>query len=151
MPEVIEGMTDLLKTVDQIGKLPQRVVTKVAKAGANIDLKATKAHAPMLTGVLKKALKLIAERTSKKGKKVYEVTFNPDANNALVKVSKSGKRSYYPASQEFGFIARDGRYIPGYNYMLNAIEETAGQVQKTMLDTFSAEIDKVWNAKNGGE
>jgi hypothetical protein len=139
----IEGMQELIETIQELEKLPQRVVTKAARQGANIDLRATKAGAPVYDGWLKAALKLVGERTSIQGKKVYEITFDRAYNSKLVKISKEGKRSYYPVSQEYGWITKGGKYVPGHRYMEKAAVENAQAIQQKMVDVLAAEIDKL--------
>ncbi|SDM17440.1 HK97 gp10 family phage protein [Bacillus sp. OK048] len=139
----IIGMKELEKTIKQLGQLPQKVVTKAARQGASVSLKAARANAPVDSGDLKKGIKLVGERTKIKGKKVYQVTLDKALNHVFVKESKAGKRAYYPASQEYGFLTRDGRYVPGYRYLRKSIEDNDKQIQDKVLDVMGKEIDKL--------
>lgn len=138
----IEGIKELEKSLKKLGDVPQKFVSKAAKKGATILLKSAKAKAPELTGTLKKGLMLKGEKSRYKGKKVYQVTFNPAFNDYFVKVSKTGKRAYYPASQEYGFQTRNGGYVPGFHYLRDSVQENEQQVKKTIIDVMSKEIDK---------
>lgn len=138
----IEGMEELERAIAGLGKVPQNAVTKAARSGANIALKAARAKSPIDTGNLKKGIILKGERRSVPGKKVYDVEIDPAMNDVFVKVSKAGKRSYYPASQEYGFFARDGSYIPGFHYLKNSIEDNAEVIENRIIEVFSQEIDK---------
>ncbi len=139
----IEGMKELEKTIRKLGKLPQKCVTKAAKKGAQIALKAAKQKAPFLTGALEEGIILKAEKTKKKGKKVYQVTMNPAMNDVFVKTTKDGKRYYYPASQEYGFITKNGGYVPGFHYLRDSLVDNKERIEKTVVDVLAKEIDKL--------
>jgi soluble cytochrome b562 len=139
----IEGFDDLLELIDQLGKVPQKVATKAARQGAQIDLTATKADAPVYDGWLKASLKLVGEKAKNPGKKVYEITFDRAYNSKLVKTSKSGNRSYYPVSQEFGWKYPNGGYHVGLQYMKNTAEENESTVEQKIVDVAKNEIDKI--------
>jgi hypothetical protein len=136
-------MKELQKSILRLGKLPQKCVTKAAKKGGSVVLRAAKQKAPIDTGALRRGLKLKGEKTKVKGKKVYEVTFDKEMNNTFVKESKAGNRSYYPASQEYGFKTKNGGYIPGYHYLRDSAVENKQAVETTIVETLSLEIDKV--------
>jgi len=143
----IEGMKELERSIKRLGALPQKCVTPAAKKGATIALKAARQKAPYLTGELESGIILKGEKTTKKGKKVYQVTLDRAKNDVFVKISKSGKRYYYPASQEYGFITRNGGYVPGFHYLRDALAENAGQIEKTVVDELSKRIDKELSKK----
>lgn len=138
----IEGMAELERLFGRLGKVPQTVATKSARAGGSIALKAAKANAPEDTGDLKRGIILKRERSKVKGKAVYDVTIDPTMNDVFVKISKDGKRSYYPASQEYGFLTVDGRYVPGYRYLRRAIDDNQAQIEIKVLETAGKEVDK---------
>ena len=139
----IEGMEELEKTIRKLGKLPQKCVTKAAKKGAQIALKAAKQKAPFLTGALEEGIILKGEKTRRKGKKVYQVTMNPAMNDVFVKTTKDGKRYYYPASQEYGFITKNGGYVPGFHYLRDSLVDNKERIEKTVVDGLAKEIDKL--------
>jgi hypothetical protein len=58
-------------------------------------------------------------------------------------MTKSGKRYYYPASQEYGFRTRSGVYVPGFHYLKNALEDNSRKIEKEIVDVLSKEIDKL--------
>ena len=138
----IKGIKELERSFQRLGKIPQTTVTKSARAGARIVLKAAKQNAPVDTGELKRGIVFKRERRTKQGKSVYDVTIDRNMNNVFVKESKEGKRSYYPASQEYGFLTVDGGYTPGYQYMKKALTENAVQVEKKILETASKDVQK---------
>lgn len=139
----IEGMKELERTIRKLGKLPQKCVTKAAKKGAQIALKAAKAKAPFLTGALEEGIILKGEKLRKRGKKVYQVTMNPAMNDVFVKTTKDGKRYYYPASQEYGFITKNGGYVPGFHYLRDSLVDNKERIEKTVVDVLAKEIDKL--------
>jgi hypothetical protein len=143
MDTQVTGFNELKQLIDQLGKVPQKVATRAASAGARIDLSATKADAPVYDGWLKASLKMVGERASKPGKKVYEITFDRAYNSKLVKTSKAGKRSYYPVSQEFGWKYPNGGYHVGLQYMKNTAEENKSKVEQKIIDVAKDGIDKV--------
>lgn len=161
----IDGMNDLKKSLDRLGALPQKVVTGAAKKGAKVWLNAVKATAPEDTGALKSGIVLKGEKTRKKGKKVYDVTFDSGMNdvfakehvasaNSSVVTNKNAKpgekaRAYYPASQEFGYITKNGGYEPGLHYMRDAAIESAPAAEIVIVSEMTKKIDKEWNKKNG--
>jgi len=139
----IEGMKELERTIRKLGKLPQKCVTPAAKKGARIALKAARANAPWETGELSNGIVLKGERARKKGKKVYQVTLDPAKNDIFVKTTKDGKRYYYPASMEYGFITRDGGYSPGFHYLRDALMDNKTAIERTVVDELAKQIDKL--------
>jgi hypothetical protein len=139
----IEGMKELERTIRKLGKLPQKCVTPAAKKGAQIALKSAKQKAPFLTGALEEGIILKGERAKRKGKKVYQVTLNPAMNDVFVKTTKDGKRYYYPASQEYGFMTKDGGYVPGLHFLRDSLIDNKAQIEKTTVEVLAKEIDKL--------
>ncbi|MHC1696452.1 MAG: hypothetical protein AB9835_14535 [Eubacteriales bacterium] len=105
------------------------------------------------------------EKTTKKGKKVFDVRMDPSMNDIYAKehtasanasAVRNGKkkqgdktRAYYPASQEFGFFAKNGRYIPGYHFMRDGATETAPEAEGKIITELTKNIDKEWDKRNG--
>ena len=95
----IEGMEEAIKMIKDVGELPQKCVTKAAKKGIQIAKKDAKGGGWVdETGYLRKSIKEKAEKSKIKGKKVYDLWPDPSMNDVFVKISKKGKRAYYPAS-----------------------------------------------------
>ncbi|WP_019534213.1 HK97 gp10 family phage protein [Paenibacillus ginsengihumi] len=135
-------MRELEQSFRALGRVPQTVATKSARAGGTIALRAAKRNAPVDTGDLKRGIVMKRERSRTKGKAVYEVTFDRAMNSVFVKESKGGKRSYYPASQEYGYLTVDGRYIPGYRYLRRAADDNKKAVERKILEVTGREVDK---------
>lgn len=138
----IDGWDDLEKTIKEMEKLPQKCVTNAAKDGAKIALAAAKAKAPEDSGQLRKGVILHGEKKTVTGKKVYDIMMDPAMNDVFVKEVK-GKRYYYPASQEFGFITKDGKKTPGKHFLRDALVDNKAEIENRVVERLAKEIDKV--------
>ena len=153
MPRVyfrVEGMDELERSLKRLGKVPQKHVTSSSRKAMNIVLKQSRATAPYETGALKNGIKMVGERSRQKGKKVYRIVFDRNMNHIFQKPVKnpgeSGhkgarKVAYYPFSQEYGFFARDGKYIPGYRFIHNALANNTSAIEKTIVGEMKKKID----------
>lgn len=138
----IEGMEKLIKDLEKIGKVPQKHVTASAKKGMNIVYRQARANAPYNTGMLKKGIKLVGEKSQYKDKKVYRIVFDRAYNDIFQKKNKEGKiTGYYPVSQEYGYFAKNGRYIPGFRFIRDSLTENAQKIENTIVDTMKSKID----------
>lgn len=137
----LEGLDEVLKALNSLEKLPQKCVNKSARNGAKIALNSARNKSPYFTGALSNGIILKAEKTSKQGKKVYDITFenNPD----FIKITKDNKRYYYPASQEYGFRTKGGGKVEGLHFMRNSLEDNKTIIEKTMVEVLASEIDKI--------
>ena len=139
----VDGLDDLIKTINELGQLPQRCVTPAARKGGQTLLRAVRAAAPVETGDLRRGIVLKPEKSRRRGKKVYQVVFDANMNDVFAKVSKSGKRAYYPSSMEYGYVTRNGGYIPGYRFMRDTSNSMENAVKDVMIDVLSKQIDKL--------
>lgn len=138
----LDGMDKLKKDIKKLGKVPQKHVTASAKKGMNIVLKDARANAPYETGMLKKGIILIGEKSKTKGKKVYEVVFDRSMNDVFQKTDAEGNISaYYPVSQEYGFFTKNGRYIPGYRFIHESLANNAEVAGQKMITEMKKKID----------
>lgn len=140
--------------LQRIDKLPQKVVTKAAGKGATAARKVIRAKVPVGdTGQLKRGIIRGGERSKVKGKKVYDLMFDPAKNDIFQKPIKNpgeagGKsdHGYYPASMEFGFLTRSKggglSYVPGYHFMREGMEESAPAVEEEVVHTMVTELEK---------
>jgi len=139
----IVGVREVQKLFEQVGKAPAKVLNKAVRKGGNVVMKAAKDNASKFenpTGSLRNNIVMRAER-SKKGKKVYQIFVASHPH--FVKISKAGKRSFYPASMEYGWTDQNGKYHPGYRYMRKAAEENAGIVKGLILEVMASELDRL--------
>lgn len=145
----IEGMKELEKSIKKLGNVPQKHVTSSSKKGMNIVLKKAKADAPIDSGMLKKGIILKGERARVKAKKVYRVVFDEKMNDVFQKPIKNpgeaggkNKTAYYPFSQEYGFFARDGKYIPGYRFIHDALSSNTKKIERKIVEEMEKKLDK---------
>lgn len=139
-------MDKLKKNLEKLGKVPQKHVTAAAKKGMNPVLREARANAPYDTGQLKKGLILAGEKSRYKGKKVYDVVLDPNMNDIFQKTIKNpimaqSKTAYYPASQEYGYFLRNGKYMPGLRFIHDSLADNAQHSAKIMIDTMQKKID----------
>ena len=143
----IEGLEELKSAIKGFETIPKKIITKSTRKGAREVLLAARANAPKDTGILRRALYVKGERSKNKLKKVFEVTFNKKYNDKLVKISKEGKRSYYPASIEYGFITKSGAKTQGVHYLRRAAQENEETAKKVIVDNLISNIEKEWAKK----
>jgi len=140
--DTIIGFNELIRDFERLGKVPQSAATRGAHAGGRIALKAAKALAPVDTGELRDGIILKGEKNRVRGKKVNDVMMDPAKNHIFVKTTKEGKRYYYPASQEYGYLTVDGQYIPGYGFLRRAVDDNAEAIERKILEVAGKEVDK---------
>lgn len=146
----VEGMDKLQKSLKTLGKVPQKHVTAAARKGMNPVLKDAKANAPYDTGALKKGMILKGERSRYKGKKVFDVVFDDKMNDVFRKPiqdpgsrgGKGNKTSYYPISQEYGYFAGNGKFIPGFRFIHDSLATNAQRASKIMVETMTKKIEQ---------
>lgn len=138
----IVGMKELERAFRELGKVPQAASTSAARAGGRVSQRAAKSYAPEETGDLKRGIIMKRERRTTPGKAVYDVMMSPHLNDIFVKESKEGKRSYYPASQEYGFLTRNGGYVPGFRYFRKSVDNHEDEIDKAILDTAKKYVEK---------
>ena len=93
---------------------------------------------------MRKGLILVAEKSRAKGKKVFQVVFDRNKNDIFQTFNAKGiQNGYYPASQEYGYFAKNGRFIPGYHFMSNAITRNANNLEIWVTEELLKELKKV--------
>ena len=98
---------DVRKEISQIQRLVQ---TAAGTLAVRIRTRAPKKSGDLIAGIVPSPWE---ENSKYPGKIVRQVYMDAGMNDTFVKVSKAGKRYYYPASQEFGFrIARRSTLTP---------------------------------------
>jgi HK97 gp10 family phage protein len=138
----VEGMDKLIKDFEKLGKVPQKYVTSSARKGMNVVKKDARASAPYDTGMLQKGIVIKGERSRDKGKKVYRVIFDPKLNSVFQKKNAAGQiTGYYPISQEYGFFAKNGRYIPGYRFIHDSLAKNTRNIERTIVSTMQEKMD----------
>lgn len=162
----LRDLEEAKRTFQAMEKQPTRLVTQAARRGATVVKKAVKgsSEVPVLTGLLRSAVKVIKlERSRKRGKKVYEVGFDPAYNDEFQRtdrpIQKPGefggksKHPYYPASMEYGFLTRSKgggvSYRPGFHFMTDTGEEMRGTANAEMARKFIDAVEKEWTKRHG--
>lgn len=153
------------KTFDAMGKLPGKIVTTAARRGATMTKKAVQRSGkfPVDTGFMKKALVATKERSRFRGKKVYDIRFDPTWNDEFQRTKRpiknpgemGGKSDhpYYPASMEYGFLTRSKgggiSYYPGHRFMASEGETMREPAKAAMAKKFNEAIQKEWTKRHG--
>lgn len=149
------------KTIERMGGMPQKIATKAASKGFSVVRREVRGRVPVKTGELKRGIKRKGERSKFKGKKVYDLMFDPAKNAVFQKpvkhpgeagsTSTKGGHAYYPASQQYGFLTRSKgggiRYVAGKNFMGEGAETAAVMQRKTVIDTAVKELESEWLKK----
>lgn len=153
----LAGDRELMKSINRVGNIPQSVLRQAVMKAARIVSRDAKQEAPYDTGELRANLKLKEEKNIKSGKGYKGFQVYPYGQN-FIKYSKTGKRSFYPASQEFGFKTRllvknsnkntNGRkslsWVPGFHYLRTSGIRTEPIFRRVVLSEISKKIDKDW-------
>ena len=140
----MDDLQRLEHDLKRLEKFPTRYLSSAVKKGGKIVLDEAKRLAPKKSGTMINAMVVRLERSAKPGKKVVQITFGREYNDVLAKESKDGKRSYYPASQEYGWITRSGRRIEGKHFMRDAADTQENAFKKKVIDDMMAKIEAKW-------
>lgn len=139
----VTGINKLNRDLKKLGKVPQKHVTAAARKGMNPVLKKAKSDAPKDSGDLKRGMKLSGEKSRFKGKKIYQIVFDSSMNDVFQKKNEAGEiTGYYPVSQEYGFFAKNGRYIPGFRFIQDSLTSNINKIEKTIVDEMKGKIDQ---------
>ncbi|MDR3543084.1 MAG: hypothetical protein P4L69_19285 [Desulfosporosinus sp.] len=140
----IDGVEELIAKLKELEKLPQSIVTKAAKTGANMALDFALANLQPVNGDflgrqgrteqheggdLAKTMNLKAEK-SPKGKKVYRI-----------------KAPWYTHFKDLGFTSRSGKKIEGSHFFKYALTKHYSEIQEAIIEELSKGVDKVVGPK----
>lgn len=92
--------TDLANVRKEIVQIQGLVESAAGTLAVRIRTNAPKKSGDLISGIVPSPWE---ENSKYPGKIVRQVYMDAGMNDTFVKVSKAGKRYYYPASQEFGF------------------------------------------------
>lgn len=110
--------TDLADVREEIVQIQSLVQSAAGTLAVRIRTKAPRKSGDLISGIVPSPWE---ENSKYPGKIVRQVYMDAGMNDTFVKVSKNGKRYYYPASQEFGFkIARRSTLTPKQSAVYNA-------------------------------
>lgn len=158
----LKDLKEAKKAFDAMGTLPAKIVTAAARRGATVAKRAVQGSGkmPVDTGTMRKALRTKREKSRRKGKKVYEVVFDPALNAYLQRPIKNpgeaggqSAKAYYPASMEYGFLTRSKgggiSYSPGFHFMRDEGEAVREPIKEEMARKFNEAIQKEWMKRHG--
>lgn len=127
----------------------KQYLKQFTRGWAEIALHAIVLRAPKKKGTLRSGICVsqTPERSKTNGKIVWDVWFDSSMTDDFVRFTKSGKRYYYPASQEFGFRmanrtslpGQSERRIPGKYFMREGLADVA----PALIAEANAYIDEV--------
>lgn len=107
---IILEQPDLQNVRREMEEIRRIVQTATGALAARIHTNAPRKSGDLISGIVASPWE---ENSAYPGKVVRQVYMDAAMNDTFVKVTKSGKRYYYPASQEFGFrIARRSTLSP---------------------------------------
>ena len=110
--------TDLADVRKEIVQIQSLVQTAAGALAVRIRTRAPRKSGDLISGIVPSPWE---ENSKYPGKIVRQVYMDAGMNDTFVKVTKNGKRYYYPASQEFGFkIARRSTLTPKQSAVYNA-------------------------------
>ena len=152
------------KTIGE--KTAMKAAKKAAQKGSTVVGTAIRKAAPKgKTGQLRKGFKKKAERSSLKGKFVYDYAMDSAKNEIFQKpiqhpgvLGGKNKHAYYPSSIEYGFLARapGGGYkftagekrpaqkVEGTHFTRNAAEQAAPAATAVIKKVLNEELTKAW-------
>lgn len=134
----------LEKDIMKMEKFPTRFLTAAVKKSAQPILLQVQMKAPIgETGNLIKSIVMIQEK-AKAGKRVMEITYDRAFNDRLVKMSLKGKRSYYPASQEYGWELNNGTKTKGKRFMRDSADANDSRFKDGVIKIMMGKIEKQW-------
>ena len=143
---------DLELAAKAIGGVTKKQLTPAVRKAMKPVLQAAREGAPVDTGALKKGIVLKGEKNKPPLKKVFQVTMDKKKNDVFVKgldADGEGKRAYYPASQEYGFLKKNGGKVPGKHFLKKAAEQQEDQLPDAIVDSLMGEIQKEWVKRHG--
>lgn len=148
----ISDIRDLELAAKAIGGVTKKQLTPAVRKAMKPVLQAARDAAPVDTGALKKGVILKGEKNKPPLKKVFEVTMDKKKNDVFVKgldADGEGKRAYYPASQECGFLKKNGGKVPGKHFLKKAAEQQEDNLPDAITDELIGQIQKEWVKKHG--
>jgi hypothetical protein len=149
----VEGLRELQKQFDAVGKLPKKYLTKASKLGSDGPLNDARESAPKgKSGMLKRGLQRKMETPNKRNKAVYRIWFNPKyvEHYKGKKIKRPGlyganpprEHGYYPISVEYGFKKKKGR-VEGRYFVAKAIKKNTTQSLQKIIDSLNDSISTV--------
>jgi len=133
----IKGLKAIMDKCEDVDKAVRSVLGDAVLAGADIIRDDAKRRAPVHTGNLRKGI--ISHITWHKNatKAFAGVCMDPAMNTVFVKISKNGKRYYYPSSVEYGH-----KGTPAQPFMRPAMDKNKKNVKEAITSKVLFAITK---------
>lgn len=152
----ITGIGDLEEYLKEFGKLPEKVVNDSVMKAGRVILNAARANAPADTGLSKISLVIKAEKKKKKGRRIIRIRFKPDlfdqisaeyaktnANRERETKRKHSTPFFYPSAMEYGYFIRGGKFVPGYHFLRDAVQQTKSAFEKKLFEELENALNKL--------
>ena len=137
----INGLGEITLEIPQldfadVASVSDSIIGPLVKSSADMVRARAQAMAPKKSGDLVRGIIVnpMREHSMNPHKVVHDVVIDANMNDTFVKMSRDGKRYYYPASQEYGFRIGNGKRVPGRYYMRDAAVETAAEHRDRVAD-----------------
>lgn len=126
----------LYHDLSAVAQVCGRSISDIVRASAAVFRDRARAKAPKKTRSLAEGIIVNPEleRSSTPDKVVCDILFDARMNDTFVKMTNTGKRYYYPASQEYGFKKVNGGRVPGRYYMRDSAVEYAAEHRDRVAD-----------------
>jgi hypothetical protein len=146
----LEGFEELQNQFARLGqKFPKKDITASAKAGIKYPLEEAKANMKVgKTGLLKKGLKAVMEKTrNRRSKTVYRLMWSDKYTEYYLKEGGGGKYggedpAYYPHSIEYGWKTAYGKH-EGYFIGKRAVEKTSKASAQAVVKNLEKAINRL--------
>lgn len=154
----VVGVEEVRALLGQVDRLSASVLTKAAKAGANIALKDAKANCPIsddgqpygkyphMSGNLKKNLRLKLEKRKKNTKRVYTVGAKADGwyshfvdyGHWATGSKRLSENAAIRDTQTSGMT-----WVPGNRFLRNSIDNNRATINQTILTVLATELSRL--------
>lgn len=136
MGKVVTGIKEVDKLFDQCLVMTQKHITTAAKKGAKVSWNYAKSKVPVSDdgkgmrppGNLKDSLRMWKEKR-KRGKAVYRIGPNYDG--------------WYAHFQDSGFTTVNGRWIPGYRFLRDAVDKNRNIINDVIKNELKLQLNKI--------
>lgn len=123
---VVTGIREIDRALKELEpKIQRKVLRQAMRSGMKLVLQDALMRVPVLTGLLKKNVKL---RAMKRSRNRQGLLVQVKSDEGFVKVSKAGMRYWYPASVEFGHGT-----VPPHPFMRPAYDLRGPEARDTTM------------------
>ena len=133
----IVGIRELENTIRKMGNVAIKHVRAAAIKGMKKPMPQARKDAPHDEGNLRRGIKLLPLKGNRRTRQLYRTYFDPKMN----KIFQNEYGGYYPVHQEYGWVAENGRIIPGQMFITNAYNDQEETVEKTITDELTKRLE----------